>query len=200
MYKFSIIMPSFLGEYKGAAKYRVEKFHRAVQSALNQSFKNFELVVVSDGCSMTDTVLKEYQYPFVTLKSIAKQPTFSGTPRNTGIHIAQGEYIVYLDTDDYLDVTHLESIASGLNGFDWVYFDEWILLNKAWTRRVCDINIRFRNGTSNICHKRAIPVQWGGGYEHDYEFIQALKRVAPNYSRIDAGGYFVCHIPNRYDI
>lgn len=193
-------MPSFLGEYRGAAKYREEKFHRAIQSAINQSFMDFEIIVVSDGCQQTNTLLNGYKYPFITLQSIQKQPTFSGVPRNIGIQAAQGEYIVYLDTDDYLDVTHLERIAEKLNGFDWVYFDEWIYLNKKWVRRICDINIRFRNGTSNICHKRSIPVQWGGGYEHDYEFIQALKRVSPNYAKVDAGGYFVCHIPSRYDI
>ena len=197
--KFSVIMPSYLGDFKGAANYRVEKFYRAIDSLNNQTFKDYELIIVSDGCNLTNTLCKPLTYPSVRVISIAKQPTFSGVPRNQGIEAALGEFILYLDTDDYLDNTHLESISSALGNYDWVYFDDYILLNKKWVRRKCDVNIRFRHGTSNICHKRSMRARWGGGYEHDFVFIQSLKKESSSFSKVEAGSYYVCHIPNRYD-
>jgi glycosyltransferase involved in cell wall biosynthesis len=53
MKKASVIMASFLGDYPNAASNRDKKLIRAVNSFINQSYENKELVIVSDGCTKT---------------------------------------------------------------------------------------------------------------------------------------------------
>lgn len=54
---FSIVMPSYLGDYNSSAgpsaTNRVEKFIRAVDSVLAQTFGSWELLIVADGCEKT---------------------------------------------------------------------------------------------------------------------------------------------------
>lgn len=205
--KYSVIVPSYLGEYQNAAKYRVEKFSRAMQSALNQTYSSFEIIVVADGCQKTEDLtrdiigaLKPHHTPFVRLLSTRKHPVFSGEPRNIGISEARGQFILYLDTDDYIDATHIQSIDREINSSDWVWFDDWVNVRGKWVRRKCDINRRFCHGTSNLCHRKELGVFWGGGYEHDFNFTYALKKTSLNFKYINGGEYYVCHIPRRYDI
>src|SRR5271165_4802682 len=104
MKKVSIIMASFLGNYHGAAKDRVAKFHRAVKSFIDQSYSNKELIIVSDGCPLTiEECRLNYKYQDnIVLVSIEKQPLFSGNVREQGILNATGDIIAYLDSDDII--------------------------------------------------------------------------------------------------
>lgn len=58
--KFSVVIPSFLGSYSGAASRRDEKLVRAVQSVLDQTFQDFEIQVVADGCQQTVELMKQF--------------------------------------------------------------------------------------------------------------------------------------------
>ena len=49
--KFSVIMPSFLGEYSRAAQNREDKIVRAIDSCLDQEY--YELIIIADGCQKT---------------------------------------------------------------------------------------------------------------------------------------------------
>ena len=57
--KVSVIMPVYLGEYQGCASDREQKFLRAVSSVLQSSYKNIELVVIGDSCSITEKLIKK---------------------------------------------------------------------------------------------------------------------------------------------
>ena len=57
--KISVIMQSYLGDYPGSRKNPEEKFKRAVTSFLNQTSKNNELVIVADGCKITERLWRE---------------------------------------------------------------------------------------------------------------------------------------------
>lgn len=197
--KFSVIIPSYLGDYKGAASERDKKIHRALRSALDQTLNDCEVIVIADGCEQTFSIIEKDYSDSVACYLIEKSPTFSGLPRNFGIEKAKGEYIIYLDIDDYWGKDHLATISSQLNGLDWVYYNDWIIKNAEWVERPCNIRTIGQNGTSNICHKRSISPRWGGGYAHDYYFIQQLLRHKRN-KKIETTQYFVCHIPNVYDI
>jgi len=142
-----------------------------------------------------------------------KQPLFSGGVRSFGIGHAKGQYIVYLDTDDFFGKDHLEIIADGLRGRDWVWLND-IVFRRFRTAvpdrfthtfvRECDINRRFHHGTSNICHKPRINnrlmVLGKPGYLHDYYFISERKKASTNSLFIGSAQYYVCHVPRVYDI
>ena len=93
--KFSIIVVA----------YNLEKLiGRAIDSIIEQTYTNFELLVVDD-CSKDDTVkiMRQYESQDNRVKVIANErnsgPSIS---RNSAVDIAKGDYIVYLDGDDAL--------------------------------------------------------------------------------------------------
>jgi|WetSurMetagenome_2_1015567.scaffolds.fasta_scaffold32708_2 glycosyltransferase involved in cell wall biosynthesis len=193
--KFSVIIPSYLGEYRTAAKDRDKKIVRAIYSVLNQSLQDFEVIVVADGCEKTVSITKDLDVKTIL---IPKSKLWSGEPRNTGIQNASGDYIIYLDIDDVYGGDHLKNISDQLGTYDWVWFDDirYSTKQKVWYENPCDITQIGRHGTSNICHKRNIPVKWDYvGYAHDYYFVLQLRQNG-NFAKINDGEYYVCHIPN----
>lgn len=92
---FSIIVPAY-----NAEKYLQE----CVESVLSQSLKDFELILVDDG-SKDDTpkICDEYARKDTRVRVIHKQNGGSSSARNVGIDASAGEYIMFLDSDDYWD-------------------------------------------------------------------------------------------------
>jgi glycosyltransferase involved in cell wall biosynthesis len=192
--KISVIMPSFLYDYPGAAKDREGKFLRAVNSFLIQDYEDKELIIVSDGCDITNRncVVGENVINIMLEKQIA----FSGNVRNAGLEGATGDIITYLDTDDYYEQEHLKSIVENFNDNDWVYWDDYAMApNYVKHRR--NTELRFAKiGTSCIAHKKN-DVKWGDGYGHDFEFI---KQLTGKREKIETAGYVVCHINGKTDV
>lgn len=206
----TIVMPSFLGHYRGAAKDRERKLVRAVESVFKQNYGPWELVIIADGCPLTMEIVQGMELPArlqgtgnnVVLALIDKQPMFSGTPRNTGIDLATGEWICYLDSDDALAPGHLSSIMEGASkGLDWLFFNDYVLRGDTFVERPCTLD-RFRCGTSNIAHKKSMAARWEhiNRYGHDdWTFINKLKTESPRWERCH-GEYLVCHIPQGKEI
>lgn len=92
--------------------YNIEKYiKRAIDSVLEQTFTNYELIVVND-CSKDKTLerIKEYDDPRLIMINNEKNKGL-GAVRNIGIEKASGEYIIHLDGDDTLfEKTTLERI------------------------------------------------------------------------------------------
>jgi len=89
MTKISIIIPTY-----NYAQYICE----AIESVLNQTYKDFEIIVVDDGS--TDNT-KEVIKPYLNkIKYIYQQNSGPSSARNRGIKEAKGEYIAFLDADD----------------------------------------------------------------------------------------------------
>jgi glycosyltransferase involved in cell wall biosynthesis len=195
--RFSIIMASYLGEYRTAAKDRDRKIVRAINTVISQTFEDWELIVIADGCTKTMEIVSEIKDERISCYLIEKAKAWSGEPRNTGLEKAKGEYILYLDIDDLFGENHLKNIDRQLNGHDWVWFDDVRYSEKMgqWYENRCDINKISMHGTSNICHLRSMPARWDyTGYAHDYYFILHLKQSS-NFAKIEGGEYYVCHIP-----
>lgn len=196
-------MASYLGAYKGAAANRTEKLKRAIASILRQSYQNWELIVISDGCDETSRIVSGVQDDRISCYQIPKQKMWSGIPRNVGIDKAVGEYILYLDNDDMFGPLHLKNIAAGIEktpGFDWYMFNDMIPDGKEpkqFIERRVELR-RFQCGTSNICHKKVAKWKDEDDYLHDWNFIVELKKF--RMARIEGGQYLVCHIPKKFDI
>lgn len=212
---WSIVMPSYLGEYSGnfgrSATNRVLKFRRAVESVLAQTESSWELVIVADGCEETWSLRNHWEDARVRFLRIPKQSLWSTIPRNTGLHRAEGRVIAYLDTDDVFLPGHLAHLREGVDaageGFFWAYTDDEVWDGERFVRRAAQPlgSKTARMGTSNIVHLRGIywpPVayRWPAmGYDHDAVFVDHLRSLAEGVY-IPGGQYRVCHIPKRYDV
>ena len=200
----SVIMPSYLGEYRKAAKNRDKKIVRAIRSVVEQTYKDWELIIIADGCEKTVEIVQRicelYLDTRIKVFKIDKQPQWSGTVRNAGLEEAKGEYACYLDVDDAFAPDHLDGITR-FSKKDWYWFDDYVWNGKEFRHRRCNVNKPGQCGTSNLLHKRDL-ARWDerGTYAHDWRFIANLKRASTNYEYIKAGSYLVCHIPGRIDI
>lgn len=80
---------------------------QAVNSALNQTYSNVEVIVVDDGSDLrTKKVLKNIEDKITKL--ITQDNQGQSVARNVGIRESKGEYILVLDSDDYFEVTFVE--------------------------------------------------------------------------------------------
>ena len=108
----SVVMMSYLGDYPGARSNPIPKFNRAVQSVVDQKYKDWELIIVSDGCELTN---QEYtanwsQHPQIQLvKTIKSTSRWPGSKRQIGIDHSSGTWITYLDADDIFTKDRLYS-------------------------------------------------------------------------------------------
>lgn len=92
--KFSIVVPV----------YNVKNYlERCLDSLINQTFKNIEIVLVDDGSNDgSDLICDEYASKFEYIKVVHKLNGGLSDARNVGIDNASGEYIIFVDSDDYL--------------------------------------------------------------------------------------------------
>lgn len=88
--------------------YNVEQYvDKAIKSVLNQSFKDFELIIVNDGSTDHSLELvKKYEYDS-RIKIIDKENAGVSAARNDGIRMATGTYLSFIDSDDEVDENFL---------------------------------------------------------------------------------------------
>lgn len=81
---------------------RANLIDQAIQSVLNQTYQNFEVIIVDDGSTdYTKEVIRKFQERDKRVKYIRHEKNRGGSAaRNTGIKAAKGEYIAFLDSDD----------------------------------------------------------------------------------------------------
>lgn len=92
---------------------RAEETQRAIQSALDQTYQNIEVVVVDNGSTDNSIALTKQNFPNVKLLQLDKNYGCPGG-RNRGIEHCSGEYIFYLDNDGVL---HENAVENALNVF-----------------------------------------------------------------------------------
>lgn len=100
MIKLSIIVPT-----KNNSKY----LKRCIDSLLNQTFKNFEVIIVSDS-KLDSKIAREFELKDKRVKVLNNINKGLGGARNAGLEIAQGEFISFVDSDDWLEENTYEFI------------------------------------------------------------------------------------------
>jgi glycosyltransferase involved in cell wall biosynthesis len=199
--KISVVMPSYLHEYQSgphkSATNREFKFKRAVDSFLMQSHGDAELIIVSDGCDITNRIVEEEYSSMlysgaIILEKLDKQEQFSGKVRARGVENSSGELVCYLDTDDIFGQNHLSTIDSYYDrSADWCYYDDYLYDGiKKTTRDVKPEHCKI--GTSSFCHMRSAPVHWKDGYGHDWATISEILQF--KHTKINTPEYLVCHL------
>ena len=109
--KFSVVVPI----------YNVEKYlNKCVESILNQTYKDFELILVDDGSpDHCPEICDEYAERDARVRVIHKENEGLVAARNTGIKEAKGEYICYVDGDDWIANNLLETVwKKALKNYD----------------------------------------------------------------------------------
>lgn len=102
----SIIIPAH-----NAEKY----LDNTLQRVINQTFKNFEVIVVDDGSTdSTPRIIFEYLKEDERIKLIRQSNKGVSSARNMGLEVARGKYVIFLDSDDYWDKCFLEYCVSAL--------------------------------------------------------------------------------------
>ena len=93
--------------------YNVEDYlHYVIESLEKQTYKNFEIILVNDGSTDNSGKLcDEYSEKYSNVRVFHKENGGLSDARNFGIQKAQGEFITFLDPDDYLEVYSLELLA-----------------------------------------------------------------------------------------
>lgn len=167
--------------------YKVEKYlPRCIESVLSQDFTDWELVLVDDGSpDRCPQICDEYAQKDERIRVVHKENEGVYIARKIAINMAQGEYLVFVDADDYLPNNALSILyTKAMEGFDIVK----------------GINIRFRNNGKKIEeipknrksqvydkeeYLKAVikydipPYLWGGIYNRRLFTIELLDSITP---------------------
>ena len=100
--------------------YNSEKYLRkTLDSLYNQSYKDFEVILVNDGSiDKSLQICEEYQLKNKNTKLITLQNSGVSNARNEGLKNAKGEYICFWDSDDIIDNNYLEEMIKLINDSD----------------------------------------------------------------------------------
>ena len=135
--------------------YNAEKFiDKCIRSVLNQSYPNLELILVDDGSTdETGKICEEYASKDTRVRVIHKKNSGVSAARNMGLSSAIGEYVVFLDSDDWLDEDILKTEELRAEGL----CQEELIANAIFTRSTAhyDLGNYFRAGGGKI-YERAI--------------------------------------------
>lgn len=135
MSKISVIIPI----------YNVEKYlEKCLKSVINQTYKDLEIICVDD-CSPDNSnkIVQEYLKKDSRIKLIKREKNGGlSAARNSGLEIATGDYIYFLDSDDWIDLDYLEKMYNAITSKN--------------QEAVCSTNILnvFEDGTSKPLMKR----------------------------------------------
>lgn len=119
MVTVSVVMPAY-----NAAKYIAE----AIESLINQTFEDWELVLVNDG-STDDTLTIAQSFSDSRIKITTQQNKGEAGARNTGLELATGKYISFLDADDMYLPNALDSFVGYMEAqpeVDIAYSDGYV--------------------------------------------------------------------------
>ena len=115
--KVSVIIPC----------YNAEKYLRqCLDSVVGQTLEDIEILCVEDGSSdSTPDILREYQEKDCRVRVIRQENAGAGAARNNGLRQARGEYLSFLDADDFFERNMLEEAAAAADRYeaDYVVFN-----------------------------------------------------------------------------
>ena len=112
--KFSIVVPV----------YNVEAYlEQCLESLQAQNYQDYEVVCVNDGSTDNSRgILARWEERFPQMKVVDRENGGLSAARNTGLKASAGEYVVFVDSDDWVEPTMLSRLAEETNGEDMVCF------------------------------------------------------------------------------
>lgn len=179
---FSIIIPAYNAE---------AYLQRCLDSIFSQEFADYEVIVINDGSNDgTAVLLEEYASKHPNLQVLTQSNQGMATARNRGLEVAQGDYVMFVDSDDRLCSNVLATLAPQVSGEDVIGFGTQIY-NES-TGNLTDNPIRPTAATTGweyFNHERLIPRPvhfvciWQRAYrrgfleENNLRFVDGLRRA-----------------------
>ena len=168
--------------------YNIEKYlPRCIDSILDQTYKNWEAIFINDGSTDNSLkILEEYKKKDERIKIIDKKNAGSGAARNDGIEKSRGEYIAFLDSDDWYEKNFLEKLYNNLieNNSDVSMCNPKMTYDNIEKNSRINTyffkNIELEKTSKEILGILAMPVVWNKLYKKD--IIVKNKIKFPNYS------------------
>ena len=104
--KISVIVPI----------YNVEKYiDRCIKSIVNQTYKNLEIILINDGSlDKSGQICDTWESKDNRIKVIHQMNSGVSVARNTGLENATGEYVTFVDSDDYIEPKYCEILKCRL--------------------------------------------------------------------------------------
>lgn len=165
---FSIILPI----------YNVEKYLcECVDSILNQTYKDYEIILVDDGSKdKSPQICDELAHKYDCIKVIHKKNGGLSDARNVGSKEAIGEYIVYIDSDDYiLDKEFLSKLAQKTKtGVDLIFYKYQKYFNE--TKKLEDCTYTYSLAMSETLYANKIEALVKADAFYGMAWIKAVKR------------------------
>ena len=98
--------------------YNVEKYlPQCIESIINQTYSKLEIILVNDGSKDNSAkICDEYVTNFDDIKVIHKENEGAGIARNVGLENSSGEYVYFVDSDDWIEHNLLEIVLSSQEG------------------------------------------------------------------------------------
>ena len=174
----SIVIPT----YKRRAA-----LNRTITSILNQTYQNFEILIVGDKCPELDSAMLEYNDHRIKWWNLAANSNNSGaTPRNYALKMmASGKYIAYVDDDDYWTNDHLELLI-GLFKSDPNLSYAFSSFQMNQYPIIATEPKLYRITTSALMHKYELLEKYGYWspylYTHDWDLVSRWKDHGEKYA------------------
>lgn len=138
--------------------YKVEKYiHKCIESILNQTYDKLEIILIDDGSpDSCPKICDDYALRDNRIKVIHQKNQGLSSARNKGIELAKGEYIGFVDSDDYIEPSMFQDLYNTIveNNADISICNFYVINNKSKEKTV-------KNGLKN----------------KQYNKIEALKEI-----------------------
>lgn len=180
--RFTIIIPAYNAE---------AYLPRCLDSIFSQKYRNYEVIVIDDGSTDgTSQILFEFAMVHPNLHVITTTNQGMASARNRGLEVAQGEYVLFVDSDDRLCPDALEILAQQLFGEDIVGFGTRVFRedDSTYTNNLIESTPIMKGWEYYNTHRlKATPVHfvcvWQRAYrrafleENGLRFVDGLRRA-----------------------
>ena len=166
MIKYSFIVPV----------YNTEKYlKKCLDSLVNQTYKDFEIIVVNDGSTdKSSNIISKYQKKYKNIIVIDKENEGNSIAKNIGVKKSCGQYILFVDSDDYVEPQLLSVVDKEVNDVD-------ILKYQAATEdeEYTKINEYHEEGFESMC-----------GYDA-FKYLSSYHFVEPAWCYVIRKNYYI---------
>ena len=136
--RYSIIVPA----------YNTEKYiDKCLKSIFSNTYKNFEVIIVNDGSTdKTEDIINKYIKKYDNIIHIKQKNMGLSMARNNGVKKATGDYLLFIDSDDYVEKNLLENINKNIDDLDVLRYQ----LNIVYSDKIIPYEEKEFNATDGI--------------------------------------------------